>query len=81
MAMRTQVLVQLSDELIAVLDQMAVSMEKSRSELIREAVESYMAESVQSEIDRRIVDAYSQRPADDIWAEANARELIRAEPW
>lgn len=81
MAMRTQVLVQLSDELIAVLDERSVTMGKSRSGLIREAVENYMAESVQAEIDRQIVEAYSQMPAEDIWAKATAKELIAAEPW
>lgn len=83
MAMRTQVLVQLSDELIAVLDERAVTMGKSRSGLIREAVEHFMAESVQAEIDKLIIEGYRQVPAEaeDIWAKATAKELIAAEPW
>lgn len=42
--MRTQTMVQLTDELVALLDQRADRDGTSRSQVIREAVETYLAE-------------------------------------
>ncbi len=79
---RTQTLVQLTDELVAALDQRAVTTGRSRSDLIREALQSYLADAAADEIDRRIVAGYRSLPQeDDPWAEALARESIAAEPW
>jgi metal-responsive CopG/Arc/MetJ family transcriptional regulator len=80
--MRTQTLVQLTDALLAALDQHAAAAGRSRSELIREAIERYLSHELEQRIDRQIVQGYTQTPQEeDPWAEALARESIAAEPW
>jgi metal-responsive CopG/Arc/MetJ family transcriptional regulator len=79
---RTQTLVQLSDELLAQLDERVAREGRSRSELIREAVAGYLGGDREADIDRRIVDAYARRPQEDLTGNASAaRALIAAEPW
>jgi metal-responsive CopG/Arc/MetJ family transcriptional regulator len=78
---RVQTIVQLSDELLALLDERAARMQRSRSDLIREAVQEYLADDAEAEIDRRMVAAYERVPPDDIWGDALARALIAADPW
>ncbi len=79
---RTQTLVQLSDDLLAALDQYAASSGRSRSDLIREAIEGYIHDVLQAEIDRQIVEGYRRVPQEpDPWVEARARESIAEEPW
>jgi metal-responsive CopG/Arc/MetJ family transcriptional regulator len=78
---RTQTLVQLSDELLALLDQHASNERRSRSDLIREAVERYLAGTRDAEIDRMIVDGYRATPVEPFAGEASARAMIEAEPW
>lgn len=81
---RTQTLVQLTDDLLAVLDERAARERRSRSTLIREALEHYLRDERKAEIDRRILEGYRrlpQTPDEDLWAETAAREAIRAEPW
>ncbi|MEX2554638.1 MAG: ribbon-helix-helix protein, CopG family [Actinomycetota bacterium] len=79
---RTATLVQLNQELLAALDQRAAERGVSRSQLIREAVETYLADAIGAAIDNQIVEAYTRRPqvADAAW-EASLRESIAAEPW
>ena len=81
---RAQTLVQLTDELLELLDERAARERRSRSTLIREAIEDYLTDDLQAEIDRRIVEGYQRVPQaadEDGWAEANARAAIREEPW
>ena len=79
---RTQTLVQLSDDLLAQLDERAVREGRSRSDLIREAVSSYLAGDLEADIDRRLVEAYARQPPEDLMgAESAALALIAAEPW
>lgn len=79
---RTQTLVQLTDELLAALDQHAVSMGRSRSEVIRTAIQRYLEEALMTDVDRQIVEGYRRIPQEpDPWAEAAARDSIAAEPW
>jgi len=82
---RTQTLVQLSDELLAALDQEIARTGRSRSELIRDAVRRYLEERIEAEIDRQIVEGYTRQPqeADDLeaLAQEGARRLIAEEPW
>jgi metal-responsive CopG/Arc/MetJ family transcriptional regulator len=79
---RTQTLVQLTDDLLAALDQHAAATGRSRSDLIREAVERFIDEELDRRIDRQIVRGYTRIPQEeDPWAEALARESIAAEPW
>jgi predicted transcriptional regulator len=91
---RKQVLVQLSDELVGLLDGIAARRGISRSALIREAVESHLHDEREAEIDRQIVDAYTRMPQTEEeleWADIVAQEAARAlderereagaEPW
>jgi metal-responsive CopG/Arc/MetJ family transcriptional regulator len=81
---RHQTLVQLTDDLLARLDERAAREQRSRSTLIREAIEDYLRDELQTEIDRRIVEGYRRHPQtddEDVWAESNARAAIREEPW
>ncbi len=89
---RRQVLVQLSDDLIAALDVQADRRRVSRSQVIREAVERYAHDELRAEIDRRIVEGYTRipqepDPASDLLTIENARALDEEEraaghePW
>lgn len=80
---RQPVLVQLSDELIAALDQRAAAAGISRSRLIRDALEQQLASDLTAEIDRRIVDGYTRFPPGELdpLAEGAAKRAIREEPW
>lgn len=59
---RTQTLVQLSDDLLDVLDTTAAQRGVSRSALIREALEAYLHDEREAAISRRIVDGYRRIP-------------------
>lgn len=80
---RRQTLVQLSDELLAVLDQVAAATGRSRSDLIRQALERHFHDEIEVEIDRQIVEGYTRIPQEqhDPWAEEAARRSIAEEPW
>lgn len=79
---RQQTLVQLTDDLVRVLDAKAAREGRNRSALIREAVEQYLHEDIEAEIDRQIVEGYTRIPQEpDPWADLFARESIRREPW
>lgn len=77
---RPQTIVQLSDELIRLLDEEAARRGISHSAVIREAVEAHLADG----IGREIVDGYRRIPpatpdewrAIDRFAEASTRELL-----
>ena len=77
-------MVQLNHTLLEMLDQRATETGRSRSDLIREAIEQYYKEDIEAAIDRAMVEGYTRIPADDEFdglAEANARILIGEEPW
>ena len=77
-------MVQLNDTLLEVLDQRAVETGRSRSDLIREAIEQYYKEDIEAAIDRAMVEGYTRIPDDDEFdglAELNAQTLIGEEPW
>jgi metal-responsive CopG/Arc/MetJ family transcriptional regulator len=80
---RRQTLVQLNDELLAQLDELAARLNVSRSQLIRDAIEQYLHDEREAEIDREIVEGYTRIPPSehDPWAEAAARRSIAEEPW
>jgi metal-responsive CopG/Arc/MetJ family transcriptional regulator len=81
---RTQTMVQLNETLLEVLDQRAVETGRSRSDLIREAIEQYYKEDIEAAIDRAMVEGYTRVPDDDEFdglAELNAQTLIGEEPW
>lgn len=79
---RTQTLVQLNDRLLAALDQYAANVGRNRSDVIRSAVERYLQEVLEDDIDRAIVDGYKRMPQEpDEYIETAARDSIAAEPW
>jgi metal-responsive CopG/Arc/MetJ family transcriptional regulator len=81
---RTQTLVQLTDELLRRLDERAAREGRSRSALIRDAIEVSLASEARDEISRQIVEGYERVPQTDDefdWGDAEAREAIREEPW
>ncbi len=82
MAERTQTLVQLTDELVELLDRRAAGRGLSRSALIREVLKEALKEDRDAEISRRIVEGYRRVPQEsardawgdlDAWGETNAR--------
>jgi Arc/MetJ-type ribon-helix-helix transcriptional regulator len=80
---RRQTLVQLSDELIALLDERVARTGRSRSDLIRAAVERDLQADREAAIDAAIVEGYRRIPPSehDPWAEASAKRSIADEPW
>lgn len=79
---RTQTLVQLSDELLSRLDARVAREGRSRSDLIREALDAYFKADRETDIDAAIIKSYTERPQEDLLgAESTALAMIRAEPW
>ncbi len=81
---RTQTLVQLTDKLLRRLDERAAREGRSRSALIRDAIEAYLYDEDKARIDREIIEGYERIPETEEemrWAEESAREMIREEPW
>ena len=80
---RRQTLVQLNDELLALLDERASKTGRSRSEIIRVAVEHELAGDLEGAIDSAIVCGYERIPPAELdpWAEASAQRSVAAEPW
>lgn len=81
---RTQTLVQLTEDLLRRLDERAAREGRSRSSLIRDAIEAYLYDEEKARIDREIVEGYERIPITDeelAIAERETREMIREEPW
>jgi metal-responsive CopG/Arc/MetJ family transcriptional regulator len=81
---RRPTLVQLDDELIQALDRRARSEGRSRSAVIRAAVEAYVEDERKRVIDEAIIEGYRRFPPDDefdAWAEESAKRSIADEPW
>jgi metal-responsive CopG/Arc/MetJ family transcriptional regulator len=81
---RTQTLVQLTEDLLWRLDERAAREGRSRSALIRDAIEAYLYDEERERITREIVEGYERIPTTDEEmeiAEREAREAIREEPW
>jgi Arc/MetJ-type ribon-helix-helix transcriptional regulator len=79
---RREVLVQLSDELVARVDAQAARSRRSRSSLIREAIERYVEPDPAATADALIVDGYTRIPPDeDLGAVWGAAASLAAEPW
>lgn len=81
---RTQTLVQLSRVLLQRLDERAAREGRSRSALIRDAIEAYLYDEEEARIDREIREGYERIPQTDeeaAWAESSAREAVEEEPW
>jgi len=79
---RRQTLIQLNDQLLERLDDRAARERRSRSELVREALELFLAHDREAAVDRAIVEGYTrQPPSDDAWSHASARFLARSVVW
>lgn len=81
---RIQTLVQLTSELLLRLDERAAREGRSRSALIRDAIEAYLHDEEKARIDREIIEGYERIPTTDeemAIAEKEGREAIREEPW
>lgn len=81
---RIQTLVQLTSDLLRRLDERAAREGRSRSALIRDAIEAYLYDEEKARIDREIVEGYERIPTTDeelAWAEREALEMVREEPW
>ena len=80
---RRQTIVQLDDARIAALDQRAAATGRSRSDLIREAVDLLLATGDEAAIDAAILAGYARHPAPepDAWTVQSAIESVKEEPW
>ena len=80
---RRQTLIQLDDARLAALDERAAASGRSRSDLIREAIDLLLGTGDAAAIDTAIVDGYSHAPAPqpDAWTFEGALAAIRAERW
>jgi metal-responsive CopG/Arc/MetJ family transcriptional regulator len=78
---RTPTLVQLTDDLLERLDSYRSRAGRSRSEVVREAIERYLASDAEADIDSLLVEAYTRTPPEELWADETAKRLIAAEPW
>lgn len=78
-----RILVQLTDELLVLVDDRAAKTGRSRSEIIRAALERELAPEREAAIDAAIVEGYTRIPPPefDPWAEASAKRSIADEPW
>lgn len=80
---RRQTLIQLDDARLAALDERAAASGRSRSDLVREAIDLLLGTGDAAAIDAAIVSGYERVPAEaaDAWALQGALAAIRAEPW
>lgn len=80
---RRQTLVQLDDARLAALDERAAASGRSRSDLVREAIDLLLGSGDSAAIDNAIVAGYERQPAPehDAWALAGTLAAIRAERW
>ncbi len=80
---RRQTLIQLDDARVAALDERAAAAGRSRSDLIREAIDLLLGTGGAAAIDAAIAEGYARVPAPegDAWANAGAIAAIKAEPW
>lgn len=81
---RTQTLVQLTEDLLRQLDERAAREGRSRSALIRDAIQAYLHDEERDRITREIIEGYERIPPTEeemAIAEANAREAVEEEPW
>jgi metal-responsive CopG/Arc/MetJ family transcriptional regulator len=61
---RREVLVQLDDELVQQLDELATRLRTNRSELLRQGAQAVIAADDLAHADRNLVAAYQRQPAD-----------------
>ena len=77
---RRQVLVQLDDDLVGRLDEIAQVRGTSRSALLREGALAVITADERTAADRRLVDAYRRIPEDPVLTESAARLAAHTVP-
>ncbi len=77
---RRQVLVQLDDDLVGRLDEIAQIRGTSRSALLREGAQAVIAADERMAADRHLVDAYRRIPEDPVLTESAARLAAHTVP-
>lgn len=70
---RREVLVQLDDELVTRLDELASRTGVSRSELLRRGAMAVLEADAWAQADRRLVEGYTKHPPDPVLLEASRR--------
>lgn len=78
------VLIQFDDPLLERLDSLGALTGRSRSSIVRDAVERYVTQESDAEKDRRLIAGYTAVPDDAEFvmaAEDGARRLIEEESW
>jgi predicted transcriptional regulator len=80
---RRQTLIQLDDARLAALDERAAASGRSRSDLVREAIDVLLGTGAAAAIDAAIIEGYERAPAPrgDPWTLQGAIAAIKAEPW
>jgi metal-responsive CopG/Arc/MetJ family transcriptional regulator len=77
---RKQVLVQLDDDLVARLDELASHLAVSRSELLRRAALAMLDRAWEAEAERVTIEAYLRQPEDPAWVAAMSRLAAETAP-
>lgn len=77
---RREVLVQLDDDLVARLDDLAKRTEVSRSELLRRAALALLDADEWAQADRRLVEGYTRYPPDPVMLETSRRLAAETVP-
>lgn len=77
---RREVLVQLDDELVEKLDELAKRIEVSRSELLRRGAQAVLDADAWALADERLVEGYTKYPPDPVLLETSRRLAAEAAP-
>ena len=77
---RREVLVQLDDELVTQLDQIAAARSTSRSELLRRGARAVIEAEDEAAADAELIAAYRRLPPDQVLARSAARLASRTAP-
>jgi metal-responsive CopG/Arc/MetJ family transcriptional regulator len=77
---RREVLVQLDDDLVARLDELAKRTSVSRSELLRRAALAVLQADERAQADERLVEGYTKYPPDPALLEASERLAAESTP-
>lgn len=77
---RREVLVQLDDDLVEKLDEIARRTKVSRSELLRRGAQSIIDADKWAQADQRLVEGYTKYPPDPLLLEASQRLVAETAP-
>jgi metal-responsive CopG/Arc/MetJ family transcriptional regulator len=77
---RREVLVQLDDELVEKLDEIAQRTQVSRSELLRRAAQSVIEADEWAQADKRLIEGYTKYPPDPLLLETSRRLAAETAP-